>query len=425
MAVQLGWPYPKRIKHFEEVSKAESQETYSIRFQGKYRALPVYEVSIDLPKYRLENGRTSAAQDQYLATTKGVAKDLFRRDPEDDEAQEAQHGILKKMIDGAGLHDYFKTREQEDPIVLTHEGFVINGNRRLCSYREHLASNPKKFQRFRNIRIIILPVADDKELDWLEGKEQLQQDITDAYSWTAQAIMFRRRMADHKLKLKDLEAIYEIKTAKIKELLDMLDHAEIYLQSIDKMGQYTLVDGDEFAFRRLRNSRKNIKETADQEVYDNLCYTVIEKPLANRVYQTVADIQKHFKKIKDGIQAELVLPDQKSGKRQPKRKSTILGGSKSLPPDVLDVVADNDNRAKVREIVEDVIQSETINKKERKGKNFVSSQVETAVQALQKAVDNTSKKGSKSEKSGVPEKLKMAEELIAKLKTWADAKSKS
>ena len=92
---------------------------------------------------------------------------------------------------------------------------------------------------------------------------------------------------------------------------------------------------------------------------------------------------------------------------------------------MLDVVADNDNRVKVREIVEDVIQSETINEKERKGKNFVSSQVETAVQALQKAVDNTSKKGSKSEKSGVPERLKMAEELIAKLKTWANAKSKN
>ena len=89
MAVQLGWPYPKRIKHFEELSKAKSQETFSIRFQGKYRALPVYEVSIDLPKYRLENGRTSAAQDEYLATTKGAAKDLFRRDPEDGKAQES------------------------------------------------------------------------------------------------------------------------------------------------------------------------------------------------------------------------------------------------------------------------------------------------------------------------------------------------
>ena len=197
------------------------------------------------------------------------------------------------------------------------------------SYREHLVSNPRKFQRFRNIRIIVLPVADDKELDWLEGKEQLQQDITDAYSWTAQAIMFRRRMADHKLKLKDLEAIYEIKTAKIKELLDMLDHAEIYLQSIDKMGQYTLVDGDEFAFRRLRNSRKNIKETANQEIYDNLCYTVIEKPLANRVYQTVADIQKHFEKIKDGIQAELVIPGQKIWEEPGRNASRQFSGAQN------------------------------------------------------------------------------------------------
>jgi hypothetical protein len=79
--MQLGYPYPKRVKLLEELRNTTTGKTHGIRFQSKFDHMQIYSVPIDLPKYRLKNGRTAAAQIEYLATHPKVAQGIFTKDP--------------------------------------------------------------------------------------------------------------------------------------------------------------------------------------------------------------------------------------------------------------------------------------------------------------------------------------------------------
>src|SRR5436309_317513 len=112
--MQLGYPYPKRISHLNQLYSAPSKRTFDLRFQGHLQTFNIHKVPIDLPKYRLNNGRTLAAQAQYLAKHPELHRDFFTRDLELDDTQVVQHEILGKMIDKEKLLDYFRTHEQEE-----------------------------------------------------------------------------------------------------------------------------------------------------------------------------------------------------------------------------------------------------------------------------------------------------------------------
>ena len=420
--MELGWRYPKRKKHILDLLTGKTEKTEGLRFQGVYEFHPIHNVGIGFPKYRLENGRTSAAQEEYLARDAAVPCDFFNRDPEDDAAQTVQHDILKEMIDKEGLHSYFKAAEQEDPLILSNEGFVVNGNRRLCSMRELYESDSTKYARYRNISVVILPAAEDKELDWLEGKEQIQQDIKAEYSWTATAILYRRRMEQHKFTSKDLADLYEKKASEIKEQLSMLEDAETYLSGLGKSGQYHLVDADEFAFKQMGRHGKKIKSVSERELYGHLCYIVIEKnPIGDRVYKTVADIQRDLDDIEDRLRSELGRKRSKSATRAAK-KVGLLGDIKDSPSDLLGIVTKRSRHPVVRDIIRDVIEAADMTAKERKGKRFVVSQVRKAAQTLKTAADRSTSKPAGLAKVGVDESLKDIEKQVTRLRGWLSGK---
>ena len=141
--MQLGWPLPKRREMLQRLSKEPGKTFHTVYFQGRRQDLPVRVVSLDLPKYRLDNGRTRSAQAAYLAQHPDLPPEFFRTDVESDAAQKAQHEILKVML-GSGEKDllrFFRKRDQMQPLILTDLGFVLNGNRRLCTFRELVAQD--------------------------------------------------------------------------------------------------------------------------------------------------------------------------------------------------------------------------------------------------------------------------------------------
>jgi hypothetical protein len=132
--MKFGESLPSRRALIHQLAKAQPSKTFPIDFQGERKYLPVHSVSIDFPRYRLSNGRTGVDQLEYLSKHQSLPKDIFSK-PESDQAQQHQHAILKTMIDDADLRTYFKNNKQLEPLVLDSDGFVINGNRRLCCWR--------------------------------------------------------------------------------------------------------------------------------------------------------------------------------------------------------------------------------------------------------------------------------------------------
>ena len=63
---RFGWPKPSRIEEFKKLAPS-STETARLVFQDKLQAFPIIRVGIDLPKYRMANGRTASLQAEFLA----------------------------------------------------------------------------------------------------------------------------------------------------------------------------------------------------------------------------------------------------------------------------------------------------------------------------------------------------------------------
>jgi hypothetical protein len=340
------------------------------------------------------------------------------KDPESEEAQNIQHGLLKQMVHDQGLFDYFKSdHEQELPLILTNTGFIVNGNRRVCAMRELLDEDRKKFDRFANIDIVILPPSSEQDIDWLEGKEQIHKDITADYSWVTTAVMYRTRMQEHNQDIEYVASLYEVRKSEISEMLDMLNHAETYLKDRGKEGQYSAVVGAEYAFRQLRKNRAKLTNESKREIYDRLAYSLIDKPEGDRAYKSVADASKYFDRILGEIKTEFNLTGSSTG---PGAGGLLGGGPSAQVAAVLDTLEDQKNQDRVREIVREVITSENLKEQEAKAEDFVLLQVRKAHNALLDAKSGLKKGGTKE---GVSPLLNGIDDLVVAIRKWANAKT--
>ena len=77
---RFGWPKPARTEEFKKLLATPVSVTFRIVFQGKTVDIPVIRVPIDLPKYRMANGRTASLQAEYLARNPTAIADLFAGD---------------------------------------------------------------------------------------------------------------------------------------------------------------------------------------------------------------------------------------------------------------------------------------------------------------------------------------------------------
>jgi hypothetical protein len=408
--MRFGESLPKRRALIQQLSKAKPSKTFPIDFQGERKYLDVHSVSIDFPRYRLSNGRTGVDQLEYLARHPSLPKDMFAK-PESDQAQEHQHNILKTMIDEADLKSYFRHHKQLEPLILDSDGFVINGNRRLCTMREYYHSaEKKKFQHFKNIDVVILPPSDQKAILELENKLQIQKDIKQGYKWFNTAFMFKRRLAE-KMDSKDVQELYDVTNKELNHMLAMYDEAERYLASRGKSGQFSIIPDSKFAFDELVKALRTIDEE-QKDAFLSLAYLVIEKADGRRAYDQIPKIAKSVEKI---LQKLPKAPVQSSSRNAGKASKELLGSKHSTKPSkvILPKLTSEKEKDKARETILDTIGEEDSRQRDRKKGDFVRVQLEKAFQALDNAYDDLS---SSSDKRKLPALLAKIEAIVKKLR---------
>ena len=152
---RFGWPNPLRIEEFRKLLAVEGLPTMRVVFREERLDLPTIRVPIGLPKYRLANGRTVSLQAEYLAKNEKPSKDLFDRDPELWEVQEVQHELLLELSRKTDLQDYFgdPANKQVDQILLDEFGFVVNGNRRMATWRPYSPTGARPIRAWRSCRM--------------------------------------------------------------------------------------------------------------------------------------------------------------------------------------------------------------------------------------------------------------------------------
>lgn len=414
--MELGWSFPKRKKYLEDqASEKADKAKHRLLFQNKIQEFLIHHIPTDLPKYRLENGRTLAAQAQYIATNK-LENDFFSKDTEAEAAQQAQHEILKSMLNDKGLFDFFKTNKQIAPIILTNNGYVVDGNRRLCAWRELHATGKPEYAEYSHIDAIILPSSDQRDIDELEARIQVHKDIKADYTWYSTALMLKHRQEDYKYSDDDLATLYEMKKQEVRELIDMLTYAEFYLEDRDKASEYNYLQGTEYAFRQLTKQRTKINDEAHKEAFERIAFCLIDEAEQGRLYQLIPDAAEHLDKIVENIGDELDIKGEEASDEGAQAGDDLLGGeSAGSLAGVIEALYDQENYDQTRIITLDVIEGEKIKNKEKLKRNFVFSQIKKANSLLAEAVmaiDEDTKR------QGIAAQVEAMEGSLIKIKEW-------
>ncbi len=419
---RFGWPKPKRIEEFKKLLSVPSKATTRIVFQSQNTDIAIIRVPIELPKYRLANGRTASLQAEYLAKNPEVRLDLYSGDPELWDAQEAQHGLLLQVARQSDLQRYFEdvTNKQVDPILLDESGFVVNGNRRLACWRELLHQDSDKYGHFRHIDVAVLPHCDEKEIDRLEAALQIEKDIKADYSWDAQANMILAKMKRDGFSIKDIADLYKMKESEVQELLDMRNYADEYLRSRDKANIWSLVSADEFAFRKIVISRLKIGGVGNQEVFKEAAFILIEKPdeAGRRLYEAIPEIMENLDQVKEKLLAEFdVQPLTMSGEID-----DLFGGqpadseARDLP--LAREIQKPENADLARKIIVEVIESQRQLKKDSKTAGYLLDCCSRAHALLSAAVKDGLR--AESKRQGVAKQLDEIEAKVSRIRKYLD-----
>ena len=185
-------------KNFEQAInevKSPTGDKASIPYRDwmeERKQVEVFKVPIEYCRYRLENGRISIETSSYSVTTK----------PLDQDSPEDQEKIAEYLNDDKKNNEILKTLLRKDGqtavAVITADGYLINGNRRKLILEQLF--NEKKEEKFKYIKVVILPGSEDPEsptirdIAMLEYRYQVQSDGKSDYSDMAKALTTRNNM---------------------------------------------------------------------------------------------------------------------------------------------------------------------------------------------------------------------------------------
>lgn len=425
---RFGWPKPARVEEFKKLLALSDLATTRVVFKGKNVDIPIISIPIELPKYRLANGRTVSLQAEYLAKNPKVRADIFSGDPELWDAQQAQHDLLLQLAKKSDLQKYFEdtSNRQIDPILLDENGFVINGNRRLACWRELLFKDTEnKYGHFRHIDAAVLPHCDEKEIDRLEATLQIEKDIKADYSWDAKANMMLAKQKRDGFSNKELGDLYGMKETEVQELLDMRAYADDYLRSRNIPNRWSLVAEDEFAFRKVVVSRQKISGVGAQELFKQAAYTLIENPdeAGGRLYEAIPAIVESLDAIKEKLLADFPV---KTTDAAPGLDELFGGGAPaaagSLDLPLAKEIQKPEHAVKVRKIIVEVIEAQKQLKKDSKAEGYLLKCCANAQAALAAAIKDGLRAESKL--GGVAKQLDQISGQVAQIRKYLDEHAK-
>lgn len=417
--VHFGWAQNKRCEEIAKLRSIPSKAHHRVLFKGENTDLPIIRVPIDLPKYRMANGRTVSLQAEYLAKNPSVRQDIFTGDPELWDAQAAQHELLLMVVNQQELRKTFEnpSNKQIEPILLDERGFVVNGNRRLCCWRDLYRNEASKYGHFAYIDVAVLPHCDEKDIDRLEAWLQIQKDIKADYSWDARANMLLDKQKRDGFSNRDLAELYGMKESDITELIDMRKYGDAYLRSRGKTDLWSLVSDHEEAFRKIVASRPKIDDVGNQEMFMEASFALIDKPkeAGGRLYDQIPAILDSLEEVKEKLADEFpVSPAKSTSEMDDLFGGVALKAGSGIGTPLSVEIRKPENTERARRIIVEVIASQKELKKNSKAAEYLLDCCKKANAQLSAAV----KEGLRPEsnRSGVAKQLDAIEKSIGNIR---------
>jgi len=221
--------------------------------RGRYEAAPVIELPEALLVYRVENGRLIAEIEEH-ARRHGLDLDHLRAAQETLEVQRLLHRLLAEKAaspEGPILQELAEQGQQIEPLLISADGVLINGNRRLAAMRTLLARDPERYAGFAAVSAAVLPAdVTPAEVEAAEAALQMAPETKLAYGWINRRLKLRRQRQELGIPDAEILRAYRLADAgRIDEELGQLALAEDYLQRFAQSPRaYSLIADAEALF---------------------------------------------------------------------------------------------------------------------------------------------------------------------------------
>jgi hypothetical protein len=278
-----------------EAASARNPTTFPVPFRQHQIDVVKIEAPIGFPLYRLESGRTHRAQSLHVERN-GLPANFFD-DPESDATQAAQHEILLDLINQQNLAQDLIEKQQRNPVVLTYDGFIVDGNRRTCALRDQ--------GDVENVTAVVLPPdATASEVYETELELQMARQTKADYNWIDEALHVNYGVTELYGHRSGQEAIHAIAQRMnrddkdIEEILGRLTMVDLYLEWLGQPGKYHRIAADggsesrqafvELYERQTRQQFRTLPELQRRAIRQ-ACFTVIHQEGGYMDIRRVAD----------------------------------------------------------------------------------------------------------------------------------------
>jgi hypothetical protein len=389
---------PSRIaflrERVEAVEASRDRTTFDVPFRQRQISLPKIEVPLDFPLYNVLSGRTHRAQSEWIERHSKPAD--FFGDPEDPDVQRAQHEILQLVISEENLDEDLLRRQQRNPIVLTYDGFIVDGNRRVCALREQ--------GDVENVVAVVLPRdTSTPEMYETELELQMARETRAQYNWIDQALHVRYGVVGLHENPSSVAQRMNVDEREIDAILRRLTLVDIYLDWLGMPVAYHRVpDESEQAFKELsdRESRQQFRALPEQRQRTTRygCFAVIRDP--NGGYQDVRNVadsvrnqpQELVNRMRERLPEELREklddpveidePEQQEGDLLSELAASEEPATPPLGAELLNVVSTPDDAAAVAPVLMGVAEDLADEQREAQGLLEPLRKIERALSAL-------------------------------------------
>ena len=394
-------------------------------FRNRKSDLPFIQVPIELPVYRMANFRTFTDQSDYLSSEE-KPENYFSAGQESEEAQQSQHGLLYRLAE-KGKSDsivpvsiVLEKEGQRQPLLITANGVVVNGNRRLAAMREIFESDRTKYAAFSHIDVLVLPSdATAEEIVDIEANLQAMPETKLDYDWIGEAQLIKTlvglgrtyEQVGNQLNRKDKDISYAIQT---------LAEADLYLKdSLGTEGAYSEIREDaEQLFRdlpKLIEGKSEIKKQASRVIAWTLFQN--KEKLPSRLYDYNAAIGKLADDVLDRVAEELGIDTQRSD--APQQSDDVGDFDVSLDDEpgvadfqpVIDALMDEDGEEAIDSLIEAAVAVVELQRGQKSGR----ATLKTITQAHSKLAAADLSKASKETLPMIAKQLTEIRRLVDKM----------
>lgn len=216
---------------------SEQQEVgkWRIEIAGRVEMLPFYRFPLKLLRYNPENGRLA------MEVREWEEKNRRRLDPSDTKDAAVIRDLLLGLEpnETGRLQEDFEQKEQREPGVITYDGVVINGNRRMAVLEVLHQKQPSKWEHLEAVR---LPRNISQPDLWkIEAGLQLSKDQVAEYHPVNELLKIKQGIEEKLTPEEVAAAMYGRTPEEVIDALKRLDLIDSFLQFFGQPKNYGLI----------------------------------------------------------------------------------------------------------------------------------------------------------------------------------------